>query len=103
MVAPDLMNFFKSFFRRSRTSIEYVTIHVTDFQDLEDFGIVTATIQPRQLGRVEYRATWWNAVCPQDIVLLPGTRVRVIKMVNITLVVEPLVPVRTMNYSAKVA
>lgn len=56
----------------------------------DDVGIVTRGIEPQQPGRVKYRATWWNAVCPIDVKLPAGTEVRIIGTVHITLIVEPL-------------
>lgn len=57
---------------------------------IQDGGVVTEAIHPGAIGRVEYRSTWWNAVCLKPVVLPVGTRIRVVNIVNITLVVEPI-------------
>jgi membrane protein implicated in regulation of membrane protease activity len=59
---------------------------------LGEIGVVTETIYPQQCGRVEYRASWWEACCPTNTTIMKGTRVRVIETINITLVVVPLNP-----------
>jgi formylglycine-generating enzyme required for sulfatase activity len=41
-------------------------------------------------GRVKFRGAFWSAQCHQDIVLSPGTLVRVIDRVGICLIVEPV-------------
>lgn len=58
--------------------------------ELENVGIVCAKISPGQTGQIEYRGSWWSAVCLNDLVLLPKTRVKVIDRVNLILVVEPI-------------
>ncbi|KAM3113253.1 NfeD family protein [Phormidesmis sp. 146-33] len=67
-------------------------IGVQRFNYLEEQGIVTETIYPNQLGRVSYQASWWFAACPHNVVLLPGTPIRVLDRINIILIVEPLAP-----------
>jgi membrane protein implicated in regulation of membrane protease activity len=59
---------------------------------LGEFGIVTETIYPRRCGRVEYRASWWEGCCPANTVILAGTQVRIIEIINITLMVMPVNP-----------
>ncbi len=66
---------------------------------LGELGIVTETIYPQQCGRVEYRATWWDACCPSNTVIMKGTRVRIIETINITLVVVPLKPTYIRSFS----
>jgi membrane protein implicated in regulation of membrane protease activity len=51
---------------------------------------VCEKLRPEQFGQVEFRGTWWTALCLDNVVLLPGTRVRVIDRVELILVVEPL-------------
>ncbi|NEN99952.1 MAG: hypothetical protein F6K50_32125 [Moorea sp. SIO3I7] len=50
---------------------------------------VKVAIQPNQSGRVHFRASYWNAKCPQAITLNPGDIVEVTGIDNITLIVEP--------------
>lgn len=99
MKAPNFLDLLKRFrSKRLQPSLEFATfVAVSQYRPREDIGTVSKTIHPQQPGRVEYRATWWNAVCPHDIVLPTGTQVRVIKTINITLVVEPI----SLNSSTK--
>ena len=53
-------------------------------------AIVSDDILPNQIGRVSFRASWWPALCPQNIHIPSGTVVKVIGRTNITLLVEPL-------------
>ena len=50
---------------------------------------VDQLIRPGNTGRVRFQASWWPAVCEQDISLAPGERVYVVGHDNITLLVEP--------------
>ncbi|MBW4417678.1 MAG: NfeD family protein [Myxacorys californica WJT36-NPBG1] len=93
MKAPNFLNLFKRFrSKQPQNSLEFATLSVavSQYRLRDDIGTVSKTIHPQQPGRVEYRATWWDAVCPHDIVLPAGTQVRVIETINITLVVEPV-------------
>jgi len=57
---------------------------------LEDLAIVSKTIKPDHAGRIYFQASWWPAVCAHNVVLISGTKARVIGMKNITYIVEPL-------------
>lgn len=57
-------------------------------------AVVTTAIHPDQTGRVKFLGTWWPALCEQAFVLLPGTTVYVVDRENLTLVVEPALPVK---------
>ncbi|MBD1997684.1 NfeD family protein [Leptolyngbya sp. FACHB-541] len=59
--------------------------------NLESLAIVSKDIAPFQSGRVYFQATWWTAVCPQNVQISVGKTVRVIGRRNITLLVE-LIP-----------
>jgi len=62
---------------------------VKKVQELQNLATVSYRIQPGQIGQVKYLGRYWSACClDKDIVLLPGTRVRVVKQVELTLVVE---------------
>ncbi|NEQ86579.1 MAG: hypothetical protein F6K26_42920 [Moorea sp. SIO2I5] len=43
-------------------------------------------MQPNETGRVHFRASYWNAKCPQAITLNPGDIVEVTGIDNITLI-----------------
>jgi membrane protein implicated in regulation of membrane protease activity len=60
-----------------------------NFDYLENLAVVSDAIQPFQRGRIYFRASWWPAICSQEIVLNPGEKVLVIGMKNITCIVEP--------------
>ncbi|WP_293336212.1 NfeD family protein [Microcoleus sp. CAWBG58] len=56
--------------------------------DLER-AIVEEEIRPDQCGRVRFQSSWWPAKCDDlQITLKPGAVVRVLRLDNITLVVE---------------
>ncbi|WP_293144773.1 MULTISPECIES: NfeD family protein [unclassified Microcoleus] len=55
--------------------------------DLER-AIVEEEIRPDQCGRVRFQSSWWPAKCDLQITLKPGAVVRVLRLDNITLVVE---------------
>ncbi|WP_293355821.1 MULTISPECIES: NfeD family protein [unclassified Microcoleus] len=55
--------------------------------DLER-AIVEEEIRPDQCGRVRFQSSWWPAKCDRQITLKPGAVVRVLRLDNITLVVE---------------
>jgi membrane protein implicated in regulation of membrane protease activity len=57
--------------------------------DFDSIAIVDEPIYPYQLGRVQFRCSWWPARCLQETVISPGQLVRVIGQHNITLLVEP--------------
>jgi membrane-bound ClpP family serine protease len=57
---------------------------------LEGEAIVSATILPRQPGRVRFQGTWWPARCEQELTLLAGEVVYVVGRENITLLVQPI-------------
>ncbi len=52
-------------------------------------GIVSEEIPPYRQGRVKFQATWWNARCEENVRLIPGTVVHIVKKENITLFVVP--------------
>ncbi len=49
---------------------------------------VAETIIPSKIGRVHFRASDWPARCLQNVTILPGRKVRVVGIDNITLIVE---------------
>ena len=51
-------------------------------------AIVEEEIRPDQCGRVRFQSSWWPAKCYQEITLQPGAVVRVLRLDNITLIVE---------------
>lgn len=53
-------------------------------------AIVANLILPGQRGRVWFKASWWPARCPLEIVLCQGQPVRVVGIDRITLIVEPI-------------
>ena len=53
-------------------------------------AIVSETIYPEHLGRIQFQGSWWSAWCEQDVVLTPGKVVQVIGRRNITLLVQPV-------------
>ncbi len=61
-----------------------------EVRELENSAIVCDKLQPGQIGQVDCQGRFWSAVCLDDLVLLPGARVRVIDRVNLILVVEPI-------------
>jgi membrane protein implicated in regulation of membrane protease activity len=62
-------------------------------EQVYEFGQIAKVcerLRPGQSGQVEFRGSWWTALCLDNVVLLPGASVRVIDRVELTLVVEPL-------------
>lgn len=55
--------------------------------DLER-AIVEEEIKPNQSGSVRFQSSWWPAKCVREITLQPGEVVRVVRLDNITLIVE---------------
>jgi membrane protein implicated in regulation of membrane protease activity len=51
-------------------------------------AIVEEEIRPDQCGRVRFQSSWWPAKCNLQITLKPGAVVRVLRLDNITLIVE---------------
>ncbi|MCC3409462.1 MAG: NfeD family protein [Microcoleus sp. PH2017_10_PVI_O_A] len=51
-------------------------------------AIVEEEIRPDQCGRVRFQSSWWPAKCEREITLKPGAVVRVLRLDNITLIVE---------------
>ncbi|MCC3410888.1 MAG: NfeD family protein [Microcoleus sp. PH2017_29_MFU_D_A] len=52
-------------------------------------AIVDEEIRPNQPGRVSFQNSWWPAKCDDlQITLKPGAVVRVLRLENITLIVE---------------
>jgi membrane protein implicated in regulation of membrane protease activity len=51
-------------------------------------AIVEEEIRPQQSGRVRFQSTWWPAKCDRQITFKPGDVVRVVRLDNITLIVE---------------
>lgn len=52
-------------------------------------AIVDDTIAPNQIGRVRFRATYWNARCDRPMTFLPGEVVEVVGIDKLTLLVQP--------------
>lgn len=57
---------------------------------LDGVGIVSQQIHADEPGRIKYQHSYWNAIAWDGIPLLPGTRVRVVGVNNITLIVSPV-------------
>jgi membrane protein implicated in regulation of membrane protease activity len=51
-------------------------------------AIVEEEIKPNQSGSVRFQSSWWPAKCLREITLQPGEVVRVVRLDNITLIVE---------------
>lgn len=89
-----MMNYFTELFAflfpKSTPSVAFASAIESQVLAIQDVGVVTEIIQPGAIGRVEYRSSWWDAVCLKPMVLPVGTRIRVVEIVNITLVVEPI-------------
>lgn len=94
MATSILIHFFKLFSAENAPAapagIPATMATDPNFTYLQEKAIVSETIQLEQPGRVRYRASWWSAICLQDVVLRPGTPVRVIGRSNLTLIVEPI-------------
>lgn len=52
-------------------------------------AVVDDTIAPNRIGRVRFRATYWNARCDRSLTFLPGEVVEVVGIDNLTLLVRP--------------
>jgi hypothetical protein len=63
--------------------------HLDYQKQLGERATVTTAIAPSQPGRVYYRATYWFAICEQDITLEVNTLVYVKERKGIILMVEP--------------
>jgi membrane protein implicated in regulation of membrane protease activity len=63
--------------------------------DLHEIAVVCYKLRPQQFGQVEYRGRYWSATCLGDLVLLPGTHVKVVDRVELILVVEPIAAVQS--------
>jgi membrane-bound ClpP family serine protease len=57
---------------------------------LEKTAVVDKPIAPQQQGRVKFQATWWYAMCEDEIYIFPGTQVLVVGRIGLTLLVEPI-------------
>lgn len=86
-----LLQSFRSFFSVADPYYEPDPEIAKQVFDLNEIAVVCYKIRPRNVGQVEYRGRPWSAVCLEDLVLLPGTQVRVIDRVELKLVVRPLV------------
>ncbi|UNU25939.1 NfeD family protein [Microcoleus vaginatus] len=51
-------------------------------------AIVEEEIKPNHSGSVRFQSSWWSAKCVREITLQPGEVVRVVRLDNITLIVE---------------
>ena len=91
MTIPILTVLSRFFFQPdSHTHARILTISDVN-RSLQEKAIVTKIIAPGEKGRISFQATEWFAVCPDDIVLPPGTSVRVIGSSDATtLIIEPL-------------
>lgn len=58
--------------------------------ELEHTAEVCYKLCPGQIGQVEYSGHFWSARCFDDLILLPGARVKVVDRVDLILVVEPI-------------
>ncbi|MEG4811240.1 NfeD family protein [Microcoleus sp. F8-D3] len=56
--------------------------------DNSEKAIVEEEIKPNQSGSVRFQSSWWPAKCVREITLQPGEVVRVVRLENITLIVE---------------
>ncbi|MEG5037560.1 MULTISPECIES: NfeD family protein [unclassified Microcoleus] len=56
--------------------------------DNSEKAIVEEEIKPNQSGSVRFQSSWWPAKCVREITLPPGEVVRVVRLENITLIVE---------------
>lgn len=63
--------------------------HLDYQKQVREKATVTTVIAPSQPGRVYYRATYWFAICEQDITLEVHTLVYVKDRKGIILIVEP--------------
>ena len=63
---------------------------------------VDSTIRPNKIGRIRFQGSWWNAICPADVTLQPGTAVQIIGRTGITFFVEPFSPIDEEQMSSPV-
>lgn len=57
----------------------------------DGIATVDCAIYPQNRGRVYFRGSWWFAKCDRELVFVPGDRVQVIGVEEITLLVQPLI------------
>ncbi|MBE9010307.1 NfeD family protein [Pseudanabaenaceae cyanobacterium LEGE 13415] len=86
----SLVQSFRSFFSFADPYYEPDPEIAYQVFDLEEIAVVCYGIRPQGVGQVEYRGRHWSAVCLEDVVLLPGTKVKVIDRYELKLVVRPL-------------
>ncbi len=60
-----------------------------NYRHLDQKATVTTKIAPNQPGRVYYHATYWFAICEQDVILEKDTPVFVKQRKANLLIVEP--------------
>ncbi|MGG6268297.1 NfeD family protein [Leptolyngbya sp. AN03gr2] len=103
----SLLQSFRSFFSVADPYHEPDPEIAKQVFDLYEIAVVCYRISPRNVGQVEYQGRHWSAVCLEDLVLLPGTQVKVIDRVELNLVVRPLMisqarslPKKRLNRSA---
>lgn len=84
------IKFFSLFFApaKSPESPHKPQLSPKDF--LEKTAVVDKPIGPQQIGRVKFQATWWYAICEDEIYILPRTRVLVVGIEGLTLLVKPI-------------
>ncbi len=63
---------------------------IPDFNVFDKQALVDEEIKPNCKGFVYWRATWWSAVCPHNVVLTPGQLCLVVGIRSNTLIVEPI-------------
>lgn len=84
--------------KHNDSSANYSARNIPSIADFyaPDTGLVTDQICGSKHGWIRYEGTRWRSVCPQDLVLLPSQRVKIIGRIRTSiLVVEPLGPVLT--------
>ncbi|GAP99230.1 NfeD family protein [Leptolyngbya sp. NIES-2104] len=91
----SLLQSFRSFFSIADPYYEPDPETALMVFDLQEIAVVCHKLRPRQFGQVEYRGRYWSATCLEDLVLLPGTRVKVVDRVELILVVTPIAAVQS--------
>jgi membrane protein implicated in regulation of membrane protease activity len=95
MLADFFSDLLPSNARRWSGNLAKVLLLGADDSPIHRQAIVSDTICPGQPGRAYFEGSCWPALCQQKVILLPGTRVYVIEIDNITLLVEPAIATST--------